>query len=121
MEGDDVTELRTLNPTTSSTEVIELSRVRSAPFYAYANPDGSALVVKPGRFEKVVALCLEPPIMSGRVVEVSVGDGAERTAGATRIGRGGIELSLTWSLGAPRPGGVTCDEKRGRIELLRST
>lgn len=71
-----------LNPASSSTEVIEPSRVCGAPFYVYAGPNNNVLVEAPGfvvesrRFKNMVVPRLEPSSMP------------------ERVGRGGVELSL---------------------------
>lgn len=93
--------LRVLNSTSLSTEVIELDGVCN--FYVCTDFNDNILIeapglaVRSGRFKDVVMLCLEPSRMPERVVgvvEVSAGEGVERAVGTVRAGGSSIEPSL---------------------------
>lgn len=119
-----VTEFHVLNPTSLSTNAVELDRVCNAPFYVYADFNDNVLVeapgfvVKSGRFKDIAVLCLEPSNIPEKVVEVSAGEGIERAAGVVRVGRNGIELSLAWGLGIPKQRKVVYDEKQGTYRVV---
>lgn len=113
-----------LNPAALSTKIIELDKVCNTPFYIYADFDdrifieAPGFIIKSGRFKDMIMLCLEPSSTPERRIEISADNGVEKAVGIVKIGRNGIELSLTWLFNAPSQKKMVYDEKHGVYKVV---
>lgn len=121
------TDISLFNSTVVETNALRTLEICSDPFYIlierpflarFGEPVNMYLVapgfiVRSGRFEGIVGLCINPDSIPSRRLEIRLNDPPSEGVGVVELGKSSIKATVAWNIRTPITHKVIYDEKTG--------